>query len=282
MSDEPEMTPDETPEPTDSSPAPAASPTPAPAKTKGRRTPPAADDTSDEDDGPVVFNDRQQAWLNERLGETRKKARERAQQEFLESLGVDSPDKLKEMLAAYQQAEQEKLSESERARQQVTQAQQEMERLQRLAQQREQQARDALILGELKAMSRNIKIGEERRAFRDWEIVATFINPDDFEVDLETGAVTGMDKKLREIARKYDYLLEPVDAKAAPPSEPDTETTESADQATMSGEATATEEPTVPPSVPPTPPAARNERAASEAEQEAARKRMFQNIRNWF
>jgi hypothetical protein len=158
--------------PDEGSPAPAPEPAPA-APTPG----------GNQGGSPTAgFTHEQQTQLNSLLGNTRKEAREAAQRQLLADLGIADLESLKAKVAAAQQKEDSEKTELQKLAEKVA-------KLEGKATETVQKASRVLVKARAEVLAAQHGFDPAKVS----ELLSAFGGLDGFKVDLETGAVEGLD-----------------------------------------------------------------------------------------
>lgn len=140
----------------------------------------------------------------------RKDGKERERAALLKEFGVDSLEALKRKIETASQAEQEKLSTTERLQAQLNDLQAKIKEANDHRAAAEARTRETAINARVQVLAaQGVKIGDQVRRFRSADDVLAFLKTDTFEL-ANDGSVKGVEAALTELGTKRDYLLEPL------------------------------------------------------------------------
>jgi hypothetical protein len=140
-----------------------------------------------------------QEKVNELVGQARTEGRESAAKELLESLGVESQDNLQAMLDEYNEMKRGQMSALERLETDLEAERKAKEKLSDSAEKAKSRAAEALLRAEVARLASG--------KFADVDVVLKIMEPQDIEINLDEGTVTGVEKSLDALAEQYPWML---------------------------------------------------------------------------
>ncbi len=136
---------------------------------------------------------------------------------LLKEFGVDSLEALKRKIETASQAEQEKLTTTERLQAQIKDLQTKVKVANDQIAATEARARETAITARVQVLAaQGVKIGDQVRRFRSADDVLAFLKTEQFEL-ADDGTIKGIESALTELGTQRDYLLEPLSVHGASP-----------------------------------------------------------------
>lgn len=137
--------------------------------------------------------------VNELVGKARTEGEKRAAKKLLEDLGAESQDDLQAMLEEYNEMKRGQMSALERLETDLEAERKEKQKLSETAENARSRAAEALLRAEVARLASG--------KFADVDVVMKVMEPQDIEINLDEGTVTGVEKTLDALAEQYPWML---------------------------------------------------------------------------